>query len=157
MRFPLYMLYPLYTGGLALIMFAVVPRKDIRRLIPYAIVFGGIADALLLLILTFWLGVAGYINFGPLGFLGMPFFPLLAWTFFFVIYLYLLPERFPWNVVFTLTAAAFSIIFSNVLQNLGIFVWRTDRLVIPAIVYLTWMSLVTFVYQHFFAKSDTHS
>jgi len=151
------MLYPLYTAGLALIMFAVVPREDIRRLVPYAIVFGGIVDTLLLLILTFWLGVAGYINFGPFGFLGMPFFPLLAWTFFFVIYLYLLPERFPWNVVFTVTAAAFSVIFSNVLQNLGIFVWRTDRLVIPIIVYLIWMSLVTFVYQKFLVKSDTRS
>ena len=110
-------------------------------------------DALVLFVLTFWLGIAGYINYGPFGFLGMPFFPLLAWTFFFVIYLYLLPEKFPWNLIFSVTAAAFSLIFSNILQNLGIFVWGTDRIFTPAFVYLLWMLFVTYTYQRFFAES----
>jgi hypothetical protein len=136
-------------------MFAVVPRDSIRRLVPYAIVFGGIVDAFWLLTLTYWLGIAAYINFGPFGFLGIPFFPLLAWSFFFITYLYLLPEKYPWNWVFTITAAGFSIIFSNVLQNLGIFVWRTNRLAVPMIVYLTWMIFATYTYQRFFAASKT--
>ena len=149
---PLYLLYPIYTAGIFLIMLAVVPRERIRRLVPYALLYGAVGDFAWLLILGY-LGIAGYINYGPFGFLGMPFFPLLAWTFFFIIYLHLLPERYPWNYLFTLSAAAYSLIFSNVLQNLGVFVWRTGRLVAPAVVYLTWMILVTYTYQNLFTRT----
>ena len=149
---PLYLLYPLYTAGIFLVMLAVVPRERIRRLVPYALLYGAVGDFVWLLILGY-LGIAGYINYGPFGFLGMPFFPLLAWTFFFIIYLHLLPERYPWNYLFTLSAAAYSLIFSNVLQNLGIFAWRTGRLVAPPVVYLTWLILVTYIYQNLFTRT----
>lgn len=149
------MLYPLYSAALALVMFAAVPKEKIRRLVPFAVLYGSVGDALWLLILGFF-NLGGYINYGPFAFLGMPFFPLLAWTFFFTVYLYFLPDAYPWNYIFTLAATGYSLLFSNVLQNLGIFQWTAGRFWIPLAVYLIWMTLVTYTYQHYLAASQTH-
>ena len=155
MTFPQYLLYPTYTAVIGLVMLAVVPKGKIRQLVPFAVLFGGLGDFLWLLLLGF-LGIGGYINFGPFGFLGMPFFPPLAWTFFFIIYLYLLPDKFPWNYIFTLAGAGYSLVFSNVLQNLGIFQWRAGRFWVPFLIYVTWMLAVTYTYQYFFKDTKTH-
>lgn len=156
MEFPLFLLYPLYTGVIALVMLAVVPREKIRRLVVPGIIYGGAGDVLWLLVL-FLLNAAGYVNYGPFHFSGLPFFPPLAWTFFFIIYLHFLPDRYPWNYFFTFAAAGYAVIFSNVLQNLGIFEWRIGRLIPPMIVYLTWMTTVTYTYQRFLSKTKVHS
>lgn len=154
---PLYLVYPLYTGILGLVMLAVVPRERIRELVPYALVFGAVLDFLIILVLGNYFNAFSYINYGPFGFLGIPFFPLLAWTFFFIIYLHLLPRRFPWNYIFTIAAAAYSVIFSNVLQNLGIFLWQTSRLLTPVVLYLAWMFFVTYTYQHILTRVKSRS
>lgn len=147
------MIYPLYTGAIALVMLAVVPREKIRRLVIFGVLYGGVGD-LIMLVVLFVFNIAGYKNFGPFGF-GFPFFPPLAWTFFFIIYLHFLPERYPWNYIFSVTAAGYSLLFSNVLQNLGIFEWRMGRILPPAIIYLVWMITVTYTYQRFFKETKT--
>jgi len=50
-EFPLFLLYPLYTGVIALVMLAVVPREKIRRLVVPGIIYGGAGDVLWLLVL----------------------------------------------------------------------------------------------------------
>lgn len=51
MEFPLFLLYPLYTGVIALVMLAVVPREKIRRLVVPGIIYRGAGDVLWLLVL----------------------------------------------------------------------------------------------------------
>lgn len=140
---PLYFIYPIYTGILGLILCAVVPKKDIQRLAVYGLISGGVLDAVVIILFTHILGVGGYINYGPFGFMGMPFFPLLAWTIFFILFFYFIPEKKPWNYIFVLIAALYSVLFSNMLMNLGIFKWNYDRLIIPFLIYISWFSAVT--------------
>jgi hypothetical protein len=156
-KFPLFLLYPLYTSVIALVMLAVVPRESIRRLVPFALLFGAVFDGIWLLLLGGVLGIARYINFSPFGVLGIPFFPPLAWTFFFVLYLYLLPDKSPWNYGFSVTSAIYATMFSNVLQNLQLFEWRGNRLLLPLAVYLIWMLAVTLIYQKYFKETKIHS
>lgn len=141
---PQYLIYPLYTGTIALIMYLLVPRKIIKQLFFNGVIFGGVIDFIILYLLYFF-GLGGYINYGPLGFAGIPLFPLIAWTSYFIMYLYLLPEK---SYIFAILAAVYSTLFSNVLQNLGIFKWTTSRVILPFIVYALWHLLVTWLYKH---------
>ncbi len=104
---PLYLIYPLYTGTLALIMYLLVPRRMIKHLFFHGVIFGGVPDLIILYLLYFF-GLGGYINYGPLGFAGIPLFPLIAWTCYFILYLYLLPKR---SYIFAIIASAYSTLF----------------------------------------------
>lgn len=157
MRFSLFLLYPLYTAALGLVMLAIVPRESIRHLVPFALVFGAVFNAFWMLLFGSLLGLASYSNFNPFGAFGIPFFPPLAWTFFFIVYLYLLPDKFPWNYGFTVMAALYSTIFSHVLQNLQIFSWRIEGVWLPLGVYLIWMFAATLIYQKYFQDMNTYS
>ena len=132
---PLYLLYPLYTAGIFLVMLAVVPRERIRRLVPYALLYGAVGDFAWLLILGY-LGIAGYINFGPFGF-GDAFFPCWPGPF-----LYHLPPPFAGKISlelsFYLSAAAYSLIFQCPPEP-GYFRLEDRTSGCPAVVYLTWM------------------
>ncbi|MHB9095745.1 MAG: hypothetical protein ACYC21_13850 [Eubacteriales bacterium] len=141
-----YFIYPVYTGILGSIAAIMVPRQHMRRLAALAIVFGGAFDVAAILLLTKLLGVGGYLNFGPFGFIGIPLFPPIAWTIFFLMYFYILPDKKPWVYIFPFISAIFSIIFSNVLLNLGIFEWNYGRLVVPFLIYISWHSSVTWAY-----------
>ncbi|MBZ4687899.1 MAG: hypothetical protein PWQ96_1095 [Clostridia bacterium] len=146
---PKYYIYLIYTGLLALILILVVPRKEIRRLAFWGILFGAVVDAFAIILFTHLLDVGGYLNYGPLALLGMPFLPLIAWTVYYIIYFYFLPKQPPWNYIFTVTAASYSVIFSNVLSNLGIFEWNYGKIFIPFLIYISWNSLATWAYLKF--------
>jgi len=152
MKIPFPFIYMIYTLALGIMAFAVVPRTEIRRLSFLGIIYGAIIDFFLIVLVTHLLGGGGYKNYYPFGFMGIPLFPLLAWVFYFILYLFFLPKRKPWNIIYTIAAAGYSTIFSNTLQNLGIFQWNVGRLFLPFILYLTWNSLVTWSYLKYFSK-----
>ena len=143
---PKYFIYPIYTLVLFLIVLAVVPRKKIQTFSFYAIFFGAIVEIALIFLLTKVIGVGGYKNFGPFGFLGVPFFPPIAWVAFFILFLYFLPKKRPWNYIYIFAAAGYGVLFSNVLKNLGIFSWNMGEIVIPYILYLSWFSFFAWAY-----------
>ncbi len=142
---PVYFIYPIYTAVLMLIVLAVVPRRQIKKLALYGIIFGAATDVLVIVFLKL-IGAGGYINIGPFGFMSIPFFPPIAWTAFFILLLHFLPEKNPWNYIYVLVAAGFSTMFSNVLGNLGIFKWNYGGLVVPYITYLSWFSFTTWYF-----------
>ncbi|KAF1083969.1 hypothetical protein SPSYN_02881 [Sporotomaculum syntrophicum] len=142
---PLHFIYPVYSALLMLLVLAVVPREQIKKLSLFAIIFGAGADLVVIVVITI-LGVGEYINIGPFGFMGIPFFPLLAWTAFFILYFYFFPEKIPWSYIYVLLAAGYSTMFSNVLENLGIFRWNYGNLVVPYLIYLGWFSLASWYY-----------
>ncbi len=149
--YPLFLIYPLYTSVLVLLALVLVPKKDFRTLFHWGTLYGGILDVVIIFFITYLFGFGGYKNYGPFAFMGIPFFPPLAWTNYFILYLYLLPPTKPWNYLFTVTTAVYDVIFSNVLMNLGIFEWTFSRLVLPFGIYLFWNLLVTWTYQKFIA------
>lgn len=80
---PKYFITPIYTGILAILLVATVPKKEIHRLAIYGIIFGAILD-ILAIIFGRVAGLYGYINYGPLGIMGIPFFAPISWTIFFI-------------------------------------------------------------------------
>lgn len=142
---PLYLIFPIYTAILMLLVLAVVPRDQIKKLSLFAIIFGACTDFVVIVVIAI-LGIGEYINIGPFGFMGIPFFPLMAWTAFFVLYFYFFPEKTPWNYIYVLAAAGYSTMFSNVLENLGVFRWNYGNLVVPYLIYLAWFSLASWYY-----------
>jgi len=154
MEFKLQYIYIIYTLALGIMALAVVPRPEIRRLSFLGIIYGAITDFWIIIFATHLLEVGGYKNYFPFGFMGIPFFPLLAWTFYFILYLFFLPQRKPWIIIYIIAAAGYSTIFSIILQNLGIFQWNVGRLFIPFLIYLTWFSIVTFTYHKYFENKE---
>lgn len=151
MKMPLYFIYLIYSSALALITVIAVPRKFIHRLAVPGIFYGAVID-------VFWIvfigltGAGGYQNYGPLGFMTIPFIPPLAWTFYFILFLYFLPAKKPWNYLFALAAAFYSVIFSNVLANLGVFYWSFSKVIIPLGLYMTWFLFTVWSYEKYVGK-----
>ena len=107
-----------------------------------AIIAGGIMDIIIILILGLF-KLAAYHNYGPFAFMGIPFFPPIAWTLFFILYYYLIPRNWPYNLIFAVSASGYSIIFANILMNLNIFQINFHRLLVPLAIYPLWISIAT--------------
>jgi hypothetical protein len=137
--------YLLYTSTLSFLMFVLIPRKNIYKFALLGIFYGALIDIFWMIFIDL-IGAGGYINYGPLGFKGIPFMPPIAWTVFFIMFLYLLPEKKPWNYLFALLASGYSVFFSNILVNLGIFHWTFSKVIFPACLYLIWFLFVTWSY-----------
>ena len=133
----LFFIYPMYTFVLAAIVRLLIPLSEIKRLLIFGIAFGGFMDGTIISIYKF-AGLFEYINYGPFGFLGIPFFPLIAWTCYFLLYYYFLPISKLWLYFYVFLASLFSFLFSNVLQNVNIVQWHHGRILIPFITYLLW-------------------
>lgn len=144
---PKQFIYPIYTGALVLLMFIVVPRKEIRRIVIYSIVFGGVLDVLAILLFTKALGMGGYINYAYFGAFGIPLFPPISWVAYYTMFLYILPQNKPWKYIFPVIAGCFSLYFSYVLQALGIFRWNYGSpLLHLLIIYIPWECSVAWLY-----------
>lgn len=143
---PKNVILPFYTALLGLIMLAVVPRKEIRRLGPYAVLLAVSTDIFNIIVFTKLLGVGGYMNYEPYGFLGIPFFSTMAVSVYIIIYLYFLPGTPKWNLFFVFMGAAFSTLFSNVQVKLGIFKWNYGQVLVPFLIFLFAHAVVTWGY-----------
>lgn len=140
---PQYFITPLYTGIFAIILVAVVPRKEIKRLAIYGIIFGAIFNILSLLIGKIT-GKYGFINIGPFGIFGIPFFPPISWTLFFMLYFYFMPKK-PLLYIYVALAIFYGILFGNMITNLGIFK-LSHKWILPLIIFTVWFSTATWGY-----------
>lgn len=145
MKLPLYFIYLGYSVILALIMIVLVPRRDVHKLALLGIIYGAVIDIFWIIFIGL-VGGGGYLNYGPLGFMSLPFIPPIAWTIYFILFLYFSPPKMPWNYLFSVIAAVYSVIFSNVLSNLGIFHWTFSKVFFPLGIYLVWHIFVTWSY-----------
>ncbi len=142
---PKHFIYPIYTGLLALLTFALVPRKEIRRLAIYGILFGGVLDVLALLLFSSILHMVDYINFKYFGAFGIPLFPPIAWTAYFIMFFYIFPQNKPWKYIFPVITASFSTYFGYVLQALGIYRWYYSP-VLLFLIFLPWQAGAAWFY-----------
>jgi hypothetical protein len=143
-----YWIYPIYTSVLAFIVLVLVPRPYIRRLAIYGIVFGGVIDLLYIIFLGN-LGLLKYINFGPFGYRSIPLFPIVAWTCFYIMYFYFLPYKRWLIITFVIITSGSKVLFSNMLQNLGILQWTYQSFILQYLLYLIWTSVATYFFIKF--------
>ena len=142
---PLHFLHPLLTVIFALILVILVPRHEIRRLSIYGIVFGGLMDVLMLTIghLT---GFFGWINFGPFGLSYLPFFAPISWSIYYIMYFYFLPKYKTLIYIFVASGIGMSVLYTNLVINLGVFMSTVGRVIVPLITFIFWFSLATWGY-----------
>ncbi|AET68581.1 hypothetical protein Desor_3061 [Desulfosporosinus orientis DSM 765] len=148
---PIYFTYLLYTSILALLAVILVSRKDIHKYAFLGIFYGAVIDIFWIVLLSLIDG-GGYLNYGPLGFLNIPFMPPIAWTIYFILFLNYLPDKKPWNYSYAAIAVFYSVIFSNVLTNLGIFHWTFSNIILPIAIYLSWFLFTVWHYEKFGKK-----
>lgn len=143
------LIYPLYTAALGALVYLTVPKYQIKRLAFWAVLFGAGVDIPAVMVLTKVFNVGGHINYMPFGFLGIPFFPPIAWSAYYLLFLYVIPKQNPWKWVFVLIAAGYSTFFSNILVQLGILKWNFGSVIVPFLIYVSWNSVVTWLFFRF--------
>lgn len=141
---PKYFIYPINTVIFALILMSNVPKKEILRLAIYGIIFGGMMDVVVHSF-GYVTGLFSWINYGPFGFIGVHLFANLNWSIFFILYFYFLPQQKPLNYVFVCAGIFFSILYYNMVINLGI-LKTASRIWLPLFGFAVWFSIATWGY-----------
>jgi len=141
---PKYFMFPIFTMVFSIVLLANVPRKEIRRLSIYGIIFGGILDSLVHLF-GYFTGLFSWINYGPFGFIGVHIFANVSWSIFFILYFYFLPLQKPLNYVFVGSGIFFSLMYYNMVVDLGI-LKSSSRVWLPLLGFVVWFSTATWGY-----------
>lgn len=134
----------IYTFVFTAILVAAVPKKEIRRLSIYGIIFGAVLDIVVVEIgnLT---NSFRYINYEPFGLIGLHFMAPISWAIFFIIYFYFLPEKKSYIYIYTIMAVFYSMLFCQMLTKLGVLELRHG--IIDSIVpFVIWFPIVTWAY-----------
>lgn len=134
-------MYPMNAIIFALVLVAVVPRKEILRLSFYGIIFGGALDVLVHLFGNIT-GLYSWINHGPFVFMGISIFASISWAIFFILYYYFIPKIKPLNYIFMGAAVFFSTWNFNFFVDLGI-LKTYDRFLVPLGGFTVWFSFAT--------------
>jgi len=138
---PKYYIYLIFAIGFCLILIAIVPKTEIRRLSIHGIIFGGMLDVLVHVFGNVT-GLFAWINYGPLGILGLPIFPSISWAIFFIMYFYFIPVIKPLNYVFALVSVFFSVVYFNLMIDLGI-LKASSRFLVPVMGFAAWFWIAT--------------
>lgn len=138
---PKYFIYPIDTIIFSIILIATVPRKEIRRLSIYGIIFGGIMDVLVHFF-GYITGLFSWINYGPFGFIGVHIFANVSWSIYFILYYYFLPKQKPLNYIFVGAGIFFSLLYYNLIIDLGIFT-SYGRIILPLFGFSFWYVIAT--------------
>jgi hypothetical protein len=109
----------IYTAIFGIILVNTVPKKEIRRLFIYGLIFGGVFDVLFVSFANL-IGEFKYINYEPFGLMGIHFMAPIAWTIFFIMYFYFIPEKRLYIYLYVATGTFYSILFCQMITKLGI-------------------------------------
>lgn len=138
---PKYFLYLIFAIGFSLILIATVPKMEIRRLSIHGIIFGGIMDVLVHVFGNVT-GLFAWVNYGPLGVMGIPIFASISWVIFFIMYFYFIPVIKPLNYVFTGAGVFFAVLYYNLMIDVGI-LKTSSRILVPVMGFAVWFSFAT--------------
>jgi hypothetical protein len=134
----------IYTAVFGIILVAVVPKKDIKRLFIYGLIFGGIFD-IITVSLANLIGEFKYINYGPFGLMHIHFIAPLSWTIYFIIYFYFLPEKKLYRYIYTIAGTFYSIMFCQMITKLGVL--KLAHGIIDSIIpFVIWYPIATWGY-----------
>ena len=140
---PAYCLYFIYTAIMAVVLFALVPRMRLKGFCLCG---------------NFWRSCRRFSDFYQTDNQSRGIYKLRAFRTVFLFpahclddlvfnVFYFLPDDLIWMVIYVLTAAAASVMFSNVLANLNIFTWHYSKIFIPFLIYLSWFAASTWAFK----------
>ena len=134
----------LYTLVFCVILVAVVPKAEIRRLSIYGIIFGAIFDVVFVSIANFT-GSFRYINYEPFGLIGIHFLAPISWAIFFIIYFYFLPNKRPHIYLYIISGVFYSMMFCQMITKLSVL--KLSHGIIDSIIpFALWFPLATWGY-----------
>ena len=134
--------WPLYLLVFFLPTLIFIPRKEYKMYLLYGLIFGGMIDALTILVIGNLWGQFRYIA-GPLTALNIPIIAPLVFTFVWMLFLYFLPRRKSFLILYILGWTGFSTLIGPVLQNLGFFQINgglTKAITIHVVTFLAWFT-----------------
>lgn len=134
----------LYTFAFFMILVLVVPKKDIRKLAIYGVIFGAVFD-IIVVSLANLMGEFRYINYEPFGLMGIHFFAPISWALFFILYFYFLPAKKLYMYIYQVLAIFYSILFCQMITGLGI-LSLAHGIIDSIIPFIFWFPLATWGY-----------
>jgi hypothetical protein len=142
----------IYTAIFSIILVNVVPRKEIRRLFIYGLIFGGVFDVVLVEAANL-IGEFKYVNYGPFGMFGIHFMAPIAWTVYYIIYFYLLPKKKIYLYLYTAMGVFDSIFFCQMITKLGV-LQLAHGLISSIIPFVIWFPIATWGYLKLIKMDD---
>lgn len=142
-----HLVYPILIVLLVLLVIMTIPRRSLRILVPYGVVFGGLLSSLHF----FFLGnVFKIFRFDKLGIFevgGIPLLSAVAWTFIVMTYLYFWPKNNRYLGYFYAFSWAFlATAFSEVVRQAKIFTCQTWYYPLPMLlVFSAKFALITWL------------
>lgn len=134
----------LYTLIFSVILVAVVPKTEIRRLSIYGIIFGAIFDVVFVSIANIT-GSFRYINYESFGLIGIHFLAPISWAIFFILYFYFLPNKRPYIYLYIISGVFYSMMFCQMITKLGVL--KLSHGIIDSIIpFVFWFPLATWGY-----------
>jgi hypothetical protein len=133
-----------YTLIFVVILVAVVPKAEIRRLSIYGIIFGAIFDVVFVSIANIT-GSFRYINYESFGLIGIHFVAPISWAIFFILYFYFLPNKRSYIYLYIISGVFYSMMFCQMITKLGVL--KLSHGIIDSIIpFVLWFPLVTWGY-----------
>lgn len=122
-----------------------VPKQEYKKTLLYGIVFGGIGNTLVVLLLS-WLNLIEYKNMGPFKIGPFTSWTPINWTLIFGLFFYLLPVRKLFIAAVIIAFAAFSYGVGLIFENFGVFRYIGFWRYVAPFLFLTWYSTAAYVY-----------
>ena len=141
-------IYPIFAGLVGVAAVILIPKEKFKKFFIYGILFGALADTVIVAIFSKWLNVFNYKNMGLFNILGLySIWTPMTWTFMFAIYLYLLPVRRIFLVPYVLTFFGLNVATGMVLTAFGLFEYTAPfNKYIDMLIFITWLTVAAWVY-----------
>lgn len=139
-----FLIKAIFFGFAAIIL---IPKEKYRKFLVYGLIFGGIGDILLILIVGRLLGGFQYRNLGVFNILNVTsFWSPLAWMFVKMFFFYGLPLRKHFFYLYILAFGFFGYCVGLVLENFGLFHYSGIYRYLAPFVLTGWFYLAAWLY-----------
>lgn len=119
------MLYPVFIALVTSFLLIALPRSELRLLIPYGLVLGGLHDYLFSLVFGDLLGFFEFTSPGLFDASGYLVLAPLAWSLVVIFFLYFFPKEHDYlGYLYILAWALMATGYSQVVEHVGLFTYR---------------------------------
>lgn len=138
--------YLIFAIALGLMSFLLIPRNLYKKYFLYGLLFGGIVDIALASLFHF-MGFINYKNMGATNILGIfSFWTPITWTFYFMIYFYLLPVRKAFLVPYVFISVALNYSVGMVMSQSGLYEVIGVYKYIQPFIFLIWSVITAWIF-----------
>lgn len=140
--------YPAFVAIVALAIFIIIPRSELRRLFPAAAVIGGLGDVITVFIFQDILGIIWFQNHGIWECANQHFFSPIGWTLVMVLFFYFFPaEQRILRYLYTAAWATLAVGYGLLVRNVELYDFKPWFFPIPIfLTFLGWFSFAIWAY-----------